>query len=226
MGWCYAAGGTPSGSHDSASPRCLEGDSTPTSLTDRKNSSLMKSGGSVTSSLSDSSGKPKSLTERRANMLKKRTPSLSDRKTNPDFFRKLEGVRDSADWQIEVAVPRDPPQEESPRPGVASSERLVYHGTRTEAFPGSAAGGMLISEESNGTGLHYDEEEGEQLDQPAENGEIAHRNGHQRNSSWDANISSLGGNDKAAADMASVHRHFHSLERQQLSMMEMLQVNF
>lgn len=140
----------------------------------------MKSGGSVTSSLSDSSGRPKSMSERRANALKKRTPSLSDRKTNPDFFRKLEGVRNSVDWQIEVAVPRDPPQEESPRAGVASSERLVYHGNRTEAFPGSAspasgyaAGGMLISEESNGTGLHYDQEEGGQLNQPAENGETA-----------------------------------------------------
>lgn len=53
-----------------------------------------------------------------------------------------------------------------------------------------------------------------------------HSNGHQRDSSWDANISPPGGNDKATADMASVHRHFHSLERQQLSMMEMLQVNF
>lgn len=53
-----------------------------------------------------------------------------------------------------------------------------------------------------------------------------HRNDHQRNSSWDANMSALGANDKATVDVGSVHRHFHSLERQQLSMMEMLQVNF
>jgi hypothetical protein len=131
-------------------------------MTDRKNSLLMKSGGSVTSAFSDSSGRPKSLPDRRVNMLKKRTPSLSDRKTNPDFFRKLEGVRDSVDWQIEVAVPRDPPQEESPRAGVASGERLAYHGNRTETISGSA-GGMLTPEESNGTDLHYEQEEGGHL---------------------------------------------------------------
>lgn len=170
----------------------------------------------MTSSLSDSSGRPKTMPGGRANSLKKRTPSLSDRKTNPDFFRKLEGVRDSGDWQVEVAVPRDPPQEENPRP----DERLVHHGNRAEAYPGSAAGGT----ESNGNYDH--EEEGGELSQPAENGEMVYRNGHQRDSSWDANDSTLNGNDKAAVDMVSIHRHFHSLERQQLSMMEMLQVSF
>lgn len=53
-----------------------------------------------------------------------------------------------------------------------------------------------------------------------------HRNDHQRNSLWDTNDSPMNGNEKSTADMGSIHRHFHSLERQQLSMMEMLQVNF
>jgi hypothetical protein len=37
----------------------------------------------------------------------KKTPLLSDKKTNPDFFHKLENgaTRASGDWQIEVAVP-------------------------------------------------------------------------------------------------------------------------
>ena len=52
---------------------------------------------------------------------------------------------------------------------------------------------------------------------------------HQRNSSWDADASPMAspmnGDDKATADLGSIHRHFHSLERQQLSMMEMLQVS-
>jgi hypothetical protein len=52
------------------------------------------------------------------------------------------------------------------------------------------------------------------------------RNDHQRHSSWDANASPMNGDDKATADMGAIHRHFHSLERQHLSMMEMLQVNF
>ena len=52
-----------------------------------------------------------------------------------------------------------------------------------------------------------------------------HQNG-EYGSEWDANVSSMDGADKIAQDMISIHRHFHSLERQQLSMMEMLQVNF
>lgn len=50
-----------------------------------------------------------------------------------------------------------------------------------------------------------------------------HQN-HQYASQWDANGSSMNDADKAALDMVSVHRHFLSLERQQLSIMEMLQV--
>ena len=52
-----------------------------------------------------------------------------------------------------------------------------------------------------------------------------HQNG-EYDSQCDANVSSMNGADKTALDMISIHRHFHSLERQQLSMMEMLQVNF
>lgn len=45
-------------------------------------------------------------------------------------------------------------------------------------------------------------------------------------SQWNANASNpMIHVNKEALDMVSVHRHFHSLERQQLSMMEMLQVN-
>ncbi|KAL2633818.1 hypothetical protein R1flu_005297 [Riccia fluitans] len=42
---------------------------------------------------------------------KRRPPSLSDKKLNPDFFRKLEG-KTADDWEIEVAVPetRDSPE--------------------------------------------------------------------------------------------------------------------
>lgn len=137
-------------------------------MTDRKNSLLMKSGGSVTSSFSDSSGRPKSLPDRRVNMLKKRTPALSDKKTNPDFFRKLEGVRDSVDWQIEVAVPRESPHEGSPRAATASSERLAYQGNRTDPITGSA-GGLLAPEESNDTDLHYEQEEGGHFYRPPGN---------------------------------------------------------
>lgn len=54
-----------------------------------------------------------------------------------------------------------------------------------------------------------------------------HQNHGEYGSQWDhTNVSnSMNDVDKAALDMVSVHRHFHSLERQQLSMMEMLQVN-
>lgn len=52
-----------------------------------------------------------------------------------------------------------------------------------------------------------------------------HQNG-EYGSRWDANVSSMNEVDKEALDMVSVHRHFHSLERQQLSMMEMLQVKY
>lgn len=52
-----------------------------------------------------------------------------------------------------------------------------------------------------------------------------HQN-HGYNSSWDGNDSTITGIDKGTADMGSVHRHLTSLERQQLSMMEMLQVSF
>lgn len=184
MGWCHSAGATPSGSqYESASPtRFGEGDATPPS-NDRRNSLLMRSGGSVNSSFSDTvGGRPKSMPDRRANTLKKRVSVLSDKRANPDFFRKLEGVRDSIDWQIDIAVPRDSPQEvSSPRAcGVASSESLVYN--CTVAIPGSAPsanddGEALCPEEGNGTDdLHYDQEEGGQLNPPAENGKIASEN--------------------------------------------------
>ena len=52
-----------------------------------------------------------------------------------------------------------------------------------------------------------------------------HQNG-EYGSKRDANVSSMNGADKTALDMIAIHRHFHSLERQQLSVMEMLQVNF
>lgn len=147
-------------------------------MTDRKNSSLMKSGGSVTSSISDSSGRPKSMPERRANMLKKRTPSLSDRKTNPDFFRKLEGVRDSADWQIEVAVPRASPPEGNSISGIASCGRLDHHGNSMDSTAGSGSpaygtSGYLTPKEFNAMELRSEQEEGVQVDKSADNDEIA-----------------------------------------------------
>lgn len=49
---------------------------------------------------------------------------------------------------------------------------------------------------------------------------------HSYNSSWDGNDSRVTCMDKGAADIGSFHRHLTSLERQQLSMMEMLQVDF
>lgn len=249
---------SPKGSHGSLSPtRRPEGDSTPT-MTDRKNSLLGKSGESVTSSFSDSSGRPKSMPDKRAGLLKKRAPALSDKKPNPDFFRKLEGVRDSMDWQIEVAVPRDPPQEDNPKAVATSSQHLVYCGNRSETKQGSvslgsayASGGMLTPDESNGTDLHYNQEEGGLLKQSAGNriitsncyqdpnskmlqerlekserwgdSQINEHQNHGYNSSWDGNDSTITGIDKGTADMGSVHRHLTSLERQQLSMMEMLQ---
>lgn len=134
----------------------------------------------MNSSFSDTCGRPKSTPDRRANPLKKRV--LTDKRANPDFFRKLEGVRDSIDWQIDIAVPRGSPQEESPRAcGVASSENLVYHGNCTDTMPGPApsandAGETSCPEENNGADLHYDQEEVGQINQPAENGEIESKN--------------------------------------------------
>lgn len=115
----------------------------------------------MNSSFSDTGGRPKSMPDRRANTLKKRASALSDKKANPDFFRKLEGVRDSIDWQIDIAVPRDSPHEESPRAcGVARSENLVYHGNCTDTKPDSAplandAGETLRPEEGNGADRSY-----------------------------------------------------------------------
>ncbi|KAG0582542.1 hypothetical protein KC19_3G067800 [Ceratodon purpureus] len=251
-------GATQSGFHESASPtRFCDGDTTPPK-NERRNSFLMKSGGSVNSSFSDTCGRPKSMPDRRANAVRKRTPGLSDKKANPDFFRKLEGVRDSIDWQYDIPAPCDSPQKGSPRAGVASCENLVNHGNCTDSAlgaatpPPSACGAAetleLISIKVKGEDLHHDQEEVGQLNPPEENGEIA-CNGHQAlktagtleipvtwedqqandhqngeyGSKRDANVSSMNGADKTALDMIAIHRHFHSLERQQLSVMEMLQ---
>ena len=179
--WCAAisAGARRSGSHESASPtRFFDGDATPPK-SERRNSFLMKSGGSVNSSFSDTCGRPKSMPERRANTLKKRSSGLSDKKANPDFFRKLEGVRDSIDWQCgEVAVPRDSLQEGSPRAGVASSENLVYRGNCTDSVLGTAAPPPSVcgGETLEFISIKIGGEEVGQLNQPEENGEIACEN--------------------------------------------------
>ena len=179
--WGADAGPTQSGIHESASPtRFCDRDATPP-MNERRNSSLMKSGGSVNSSFSDTCGRPKSMPDRRANTLKKRTSVLNDKKANPDFFRKLEGVRDSIDWQTDVAAPRDSPCEGSPRAGVASSENLVYHGNCKDPVlesPPPACGASDTVELTTikiqfpeGERPHYDQEEVGQLNQPEENGE-------------------------------------------------------
>ncbi|KAL3693425.1 hypothetical protein R1sor_007076 [Riccia sorocarpa] len=58
---------------------------------------------------------------------KRRPPPLSDKKLNPDFFRKLEG-KTAEDWEIEVAVPetRDSPEED------VEEDNLNHENMRTE----------------------------------------------------------------------------------------------
>lgn len=164
LSWWYPAGGTPTGSHESASPtRFCEGDATPPSPM-RRHSMLMKSAGSVNSSFSESlGGRPKSMPDRRVSLLKKRVSAFGDKKANPDFFRKMEGAGDTIDWQVEIAVPREAPQEGlSPRAcGVASSENLVYHGNCTGSTPSTNdTEEAPRPEEGNGADdLQYDQEE-------------------------------------------------------------------
>ncbi|KAJ7541735.1 hypothetical protein O6H91_10G073900 [Diphasiastrum complanatum] len=59
-----------------------------------------------------------------ANISRKKTPSLTDRKLNPDFFRKIES-RNQDDWQIEVAVPRGSPSSVSNPPNKGMSEETI-----------------------------------------------------------------------------------------------------
>lgn len=151
-------------------------------MSDRKNGLLTKSF-DLNSAYSDSSGRSKSLPEKRGLVLKKRTPALSDKKTNPDFFRKLETarnveLRDSTDWQIEVAVPRASPPEGNSISGIASCGRLDHHGNSMDSTAGSGSpaygtSGYLTPKEFNAMELRSEQEEGVQVDKSADNDEIA-----------------------------------------------------
>ncbi|CAM6108307.1 unnamed protein product [Calypogeia fissa] len=59
--------------------------------------------------------RPSSNSPPNGSTTKRKTPALSDKKINPDFFRKLE-VKGPDDWPVEIAVTRgsDPPAAESP----------------------------------------------------------------------------------------------------------------
>ena len=74
------------------------------------------------------------MPDRLANTMKRRTSGVSDKKANPDFFRKLDGLRDAIDWRVDMAVPRDSPDVGSPRAGAPSCENLVHHGVNTDSL--------------------------------------------------------------------------------------------
>ncbi|XP_024383377.1 microtubule-associated protein TORTIFOLIA1 isoform X3 [Physcomitrium patens] len=235
---------TPAGSHDSASSTSIfEGGATPPN-SDRKNSLR----GSVNSSSSDIIGRPRSVCDKRAVAVKKRTPLLGDKKPNPVFSRKLDNAKDSIDSN-HVAFPRDLPQVVSPRGGAASNEQLVYYDNCAETAPTSAYGadGWFTPEEGNGVDQNFDQEEGRELNPLTENGncyEHPNPSVHQdrsetenherwRNPLANGNqicedestciVSSTNDGYKATADTGATQRHSHSLEHQHLSMMKMLQ---
>ena len=185
------AGSATLDSHESVSPlRGLEvGLSTPTTR-ERKMSLLMKSGGSLNSTLSAITGGSKILADKGGSASKKRTPALSDKKTNPDFFRKLENARNmelraSGDWQIEVAVPRGvsptdlSPQQGSPTTLKHECEQLEHQGTGmdsgTASSPtlGNGFGGFLTSNEATYMELRFEAEAGRQPHELPEKSESA-----------------------------------------------------
>lgn len=208
-------------------------------------------------SISDTCGRNRSMSNGRAVPPRKRTPISSDKKPNPDFFRKLQDARDSIEWQTFVDCPRHSPQEESLTAEAASSGHLVYHGNCVETAqrcdtPSRACGASdsFTLEEGNGVDLNYDQEGDGELKKPAANGAISsnsyqdphsavHRDTSDNPESWghpqvikhqsceyespwvDGSLRNDG--DRTIMDMRTIHRHLHSLERQQLSMMEMLQ---
>nr|PNR28124.1 hypothetical protein PHYPA_028716 [Physcomitrium patens] len=241
-----------SGSSGSASPsRCFEVDAT-ASISDRRNNMR-----GLPTSISDTCGRNRSMSNGRAVPPRKRTPISSDKKPNPDFFRKLQDARDSIEWQTFVDCPRHSPQEESLTAEAASSGHLVYHGNCVETAqrcdtPSRACGASdsFTLEEGNGVDLNYDQEGDGELKKPAANGAISsnsyqdphsavHRDTSDNPESWghpqvikhqsceyespwvDGSLRNDG--DRTIMDMRTIHRHLHSLERQQLSMMEMLQ---
>jgi len=115
--------------------------------------------------------------DKHANSLKKKTLVLNDKKTNPEFFRKVENVKDFIDWQVGNVAPH----EGSPRDCRFASENLVLHNNCIATLPKSNPSPndsceILCPKGHKDVDLECDQNEVEQLNQPAENEEIASEN--------------------------------------------------
>ncbi|CAM6036847.1 unnamed protein product [Sphagnum compactum] len=171
------------------------------------------------------------LTEKGGSVVKKRTPTISDKKTNPDFFRKLETARNleqtsSGDWQIEVVVPpghspragsEEQDSEDGPPETEQTNGRNLEYDDSQERSPTLADGfgGFVTPKEANPSELQEKPETGRQLSVPtiSPTSSVA---------SYDDDAAAAA-SGAAGVDLVMLCQQFHNLEQQQCTIMEMLQ---
>ncbi|KAB2049102.1 hypothetical protein ES319_A13G154500v1 [Gossypium barbadense] len=105
--WKKIAGKGEDGAADDLKALSHDGDNAQSAESSEKNGSKDPSAGDKKTQTSDSvsEGKGGSIIDKAVVILKKKSPALTDRELNPEFFQKLE-TRGSDDLPVEVVVPR------------------------------------------------------------------------------------------------------------------------
>ncbi|EFJ26163.1 hypothetical protein SELMODRAFT_148739 [Selaginella moellendorffii] len=151
----------------------------------------------------------KSNAEDKGSVKKKTTGSsgVSERKTNLDFFRKL-SIRNSDDWQIEVAVPRGSPPASHNKENHEEAAVVTQQFEAVETKPPVEEVRSINKATSNGWSQHSHSQQSQQQQQQQKQVDASNSSSEQQ---------------KKSEDLVSIGRQLSQLEKGQSDLMEMLQ---
>lgn len=152
--------------------------------------------------------------------LRKKTPALTDRELNPEFFQKLE-TRGSGDFPVEVVVPRrclntsNIQNEEEPQPSNKDSRQQLRCGSQPDD---GSIDFRTRNLEKGTTGYSYRERDSDDRNDLYQRDFSSSHMGFSKNCGQSENF----GNNKG--NWLAIQRQLLQLERQQAHLMNMLQV--